>query len=146
MADIEHKVTIACPISDVYKIATDYGNVEGLQAWQSDLKTVGVTAGDPLRTGSMIGMTRRFMTSAIFVNADVVDLQRNKRFELRGIHGRFPFHREIEFSPNGRETVINDKISLRVSWFFFWYRPLVLGALRSQTTQEWQNLKHLLEG
>lgn len=146
MADIEHQITIARPINEVYKAATDYGNTEGLQEWQSDLKTIGITAGDPLRTGSMIGMTKRFMTSVIFVNADVVELQRNKRFELSGIHGRFAFRREIEFTPSGRETVIKDKITLRVGWFFFWYRPFVTGALRNQTAKEWQKLKQLLEG
>lgn len=146
MADIEHQVTIARPISEVYKAVTDYGDTEAMQEWQSDLKTVGITAGDPLRTGSMIGMTKRFISSIIFVNVDVSELQRNKRFEIQGVHGRFFLRREIEFTPSGRETVIKDKITLRVGWFLFWYRPIVKGALRSQTEKEWQKLKQLLEG
>jgi uncharacterized membrane protein len=145
MADIEQQITIACPISEVYKAVTDYENSDVLKSWQRDLKAVGITAGNPLRTGSMIGMTKRFMAGEIFVNVDIVDLQRNKRFELKGVHGRFPFSRAIEFSPNGRETIVYDKITLRVGWLFFWYRSIVTGALHKQTAQEWQNLKQYLE-
>jgi hypothetical protein len=93
----------------------------------------------------MVAMSRRFKGSKIFLNVDVIDLQRNKRLELKGIHGRFPYHREIEFSPSGRETLINDKITLRVGWLFFWYGPFVRSALSRQTAQEWQNLKTLFE-
>lgn len=145
MADIEHQITISRPITDVYKAVTAYDDTEALQKWQTDLKNVGVTAGDPLRTGSMIGMTKRFMTSDIFVNFDVVEFQRNKRFDLQGVHGRFPFRREIEFNPNGRETIISDKITVRIGWIFFWYRPFVMSAIKSQTAQEWQNLKQHME-
>jgi hypothetical protein len=106
---------------------------------------IGITAGDPLRSGSMIAMTRRFLGASIFVNADVLEVQRNKRIELQGIHGRFRFRREIEFTPDARSTKINDKITVQTGIIFFWYRPILLGALRRQIEQEWQNLKKLLE-
>src|SRR5262245_52671691 len=125
MADIEHQVTIARPIGEVYNAVTAYEDSAALQLWQPELEAVGVTAGKPLRTGSMIAMTRRFMGSRIFVNVDVIELQRNKRFEIKGVHGRFPFRREIEFAPSGRDTLIRDSITLRIGWLFFWYRPFV---------------------
>ena len=145
MADIEHKITIARPVSDVFKTATDYESTETIKQWQPAVKSLGITEGKPLRTGSMIAMTRRFMTGEVFVNADVLDLQRNKRFELQGMHGGFRFRREIEFSPNGRETNISDRITLQTGIVWFWYRPFLLNALRSQTSQEWKNLKKQLE-
>lgn len=145
MADIEHQVTIARPIGEVYNAVTAYEDSAGLQRWQPELESVGVTAGNPLRTGSMIAMTRRFMGSRIFVNVDVIELQRNKRFEIKGVHGRFPFRREIEFSPSGRDTLIRDNITLRMSWLFFWYRPFVRSTLSRQTAREWANLKRELE-
>ena len=144
MADIEHSITITNNLVEVYQAVTGYGEADELKTWQTSIKSVGVTAGDPLRTGSMIAMKRQFMMSEIFVNVDVVDLQRNKRFDLKGIHGRFPFRREIEFSPNGRETQIKDRIWLKTGWLFFWWRPFVIGALKSQTAQEWDNLKQAL--
>jgi hypothetical protein len=146
MADIEHKISIARPVSDVFKAVSDYENTEAMQKWQPAIKSLGITEGKPLRTGSMIAMTRRFMGGNVFVNADVLDLQRNKRFELQGMHGGFRYRREIEFVPNGRETSINDKINIQSNFLWFWYRPFLLNALRRQTAQEWQSLKKQLEG
>ena len=146
MADIEHKINISRPIGDVFKAATDYENVEAMQSWQSAIVSLGITEGKPLRTGSMIAMTRHFLISTIFVNLDLLDYQRNKRVELQGIHGRFKFRREIEFIPNGRETTLNDRITISSNFLWFWYRPILLGALKSQTAQEWQMLKKQLEG
>ena len=144
MADIEHSITVNNNLVEVYKAVTGYEDDPGLKAWQTSLKSIGVTAGNPIRTGSMIGMKRQFIMSEIFVNVDVVDLQRNKRFDLKGVHGRFPFRREIEFSPDGRETQIKDRIWLKTGWLFFWWRPFVISALKNQTAQEWQNLKQML--
>ena len=146
MADIDHKLNIARPVSDVFKAATDYENVEAIKTWQPAVKSLGITEGSPLRTGSMIAMSRAFMGGKTFVNLDVLDYQRNKRFEVQGIHGSFRFRREIEFVPNGRETSISDKISVQTGFIWFWYRPFLLAALKNQTAQEWQSLKKQLEG
>lgn len=144
MADIEHKLVIPHPISEVYTHVIEYENPDSMRRWQGDLISVGVTAGNPLRTGSMIGITRRFRGSTVFVNLDVIDLQRNKRFEVKGVHGRFAFHRIIEFSPNGRETNIHDQINLHMPWFFAPFRPLMHGSLSKQTEKEWLALIDLI--
>lgn len=145
MATIENSITIAKPISDVFKTVTHYDAPEEMQQWRSAIQNIGITAGNPLRTGSMIAMTKRFRGSPIFVNLDVTDLQRNKRLEIKGMHGRFPYVRSIEFSPSGRETIIRDKIELRTSWIFFFYNPFLTNALTRQVKQEWAALKNFLE-
>ena len=144
MANVEYSVTIARPVSDVFSAATGFDKLDAMRKWQPDLLSVGITAGDPLRTGTMIAMTRRFLGSQIFVNVDVVDFQRNKRIELKGMHGRFAYRREIEFSPSGRDTVLTDRITIAAGWLFFWYRPFLYGAVRRQITQEWNLLKNQL--
>jgi len=145
VATIENSVTIAHPISDVYRTVTNYDAPEEMKQWRQSIENIGITAGSPLRTGSMIAMTKRFRGSSIFVNLDVTDLQRNKRVELKGMHGRFPYVRSIEFSPSGRETVIRDKIELRTHWIFFLYTPFLTNALTRQVKQEWQALKQMME-
>lgn len=145
MADIELKINISRPIGDVFKAASDYENSDAIKSWQPAVVSMGITEGNPIRTGSMIAMTRKFMISNIFVNLDVLDFQRNKRIELSGIHGRFRFRREIEFVPNGRESSITDRISVNTNFIFFWYRPFLLNAIRSQIKQEWDTLKKQLE-
>jgi uncharacterized membrane protein len=145
VATIENSITIARPISDVYRTVTNYDDDEQMKQWRTSIVNIGITAGNPLRTGSMIAMTKQFRGSGIFVNADVTDLQRNKRVELKGMHGRFPFVRSIEFAPSGRETVIRDHIELRTPWFFFFYTPILTGALNRQVKREWEALKQMLE-
>jgi len=145
VATIENSITIGRPISDVYRTVTDFSNSERMKAWRTSVQSIGITAGDPLRTGSMIAMTKHFLGSAIFVNVDITDLQRNKRVELKGMHGRFPYVRSIEFAPSGRETVVRDHIEIRTPWIFFFYTPFLTSSLKRQTQQEWQALKEMLE-
>lgn len=145
MADIEHSIVIEKNLVEVYKAVTAYGDSEAIKQWQPSIQSVGVTAGDPLRVGSMIAMKRNFIMSEIFVNADVTEMQRNKRFDLKGIHGRFAFVREMEFSPNGRETQIKDRIWVKTGMLFFWWRPFLISTLKKQTAQEWKNLQIVLD-
>lgn len=142
MASVEYSIAIQAPVTKVFKEATDYDN---MQRWQPNLISVNVTAGNPLRAGSIVSMQRRFQTSDIFVNADVIDFQRNKRVEMRGVHGRFRFTRVIEFQPGGGETIIRDKIEVKTGIIFFWYAPLMTRSLKRQISQEWEALKELLE-
>ncbi|MGJ3238788.1 MAG: hypothetical protein ACFE0Q_08800 [Anaerolineae bacterium] len=145
MADITHNTIINSNLVEVFKAVTDYGDSDAIKRWQTATRSVGVTAGDPLRTGSMIAMKRRFIMSEIFVNLDVIDLQRNKRFDLKGMHGRFPIQREIEFVPDGRQTQVIDRIWIKTGWLYFWWRPVVVSSLQSQTAAEWQRLRQQLE-
>lgn len=145
MVTIEIKLTINRPISEVYSAFTNYDNPTALQAWQKGINDVGITAGNPLRAGSMIAMRKRFGASEIFVNFDVMDFQRNKRLEVQGVHGRFFFKRETDFTPSGRETLVKDVMSVRTGWFMFWYNPILTGMLRKGLESEWQALKTILE-
>lgn len=145
MADIETSLTINASVSDVYGAITEYEDKSFIKEWRPHLLSVGVTAGKPLRTGSMIALTKQFLGTDIFVNADVVDMQRNKRFELKGMHGRFPYNRTIEVTPNGRQTLITDRVNIQSNFFWFWWKPFVIRGMRSQIQTEWQTLKGMLE-
>jgi hypothetical protein len=63
MADITHQITIGRPITEVFNAVTDLEDAASLQRWQPALISTGVTAGNPLRTGSMVAMSRRFKGS-----------------------------------------------------------------------------------
>lgn len=145
MATVEVDVIIERPISDVFKAVTNYDNKAEMRQWRSSVKNIGITAGNPLRTGSMIALTKSFMGSETFINMDITDLERNKRVVFKGIHGRFPFTREISFTPDGRNTIVKDSYNVQLSWIWFWYAPFFNGALRNQVVKEWQALKTMLE-
>lgn len=145
MAVIEQTIKINRPFSDVFKQIADFDNLQGQKAWQPTLTAANVTAGSPIRAGSSVSMRKQLMGGSIFINADVVDFQRNKRIELKGVYGRFRFTRAIELATGGRETTIRDTFDLRTPWFYFWYSPFFVSALRRQNNAEWERLKALLE-
>lgn len=141
MADITHTIQIKHNLVGIFKAVTAYDDVQAMQQWQPSLQAAQVTAGDPLRTGSMIALRKRFFMSDIFINADVVDLQRNKRIALKGIHGRFPFQRTIEFSSDHAATTIQDSISIHTGFLYLLWRPILVQMLRQQTATEWRTLQ-----
>lgn len=145
MASVEHTLKINAVFTDVFNQLSDFENLQTLQQWQPTLTAINVTAGKPLRAGSSVSMRKQLMGSSIFINADITDLQRNKRIAMKGVYGRFFFTRSIELTTGGRETTIRDVIDMRTPWFYFWYTPFFVPALRRQTSDEWDRLKALLE-
>lgn len=142
MPEVDLQVTISRPLFDVFKKAVDF---DALTTWQPHVSLVKVTEGTPLRSGSMLYMEKKFGMGQIFVNADVIDLQRNKLIELKGVHGRFRFHRMTEFSSSGAgQTLIRDRFTLQTGWIFFWYNGWLRSTLESQLKAEWDMLKRAL--
>jgi len=139
MAKIEYSTTISQPLFEVFKKATDY---DSMHTWLNDLTSpIGITAGKPVRAGTMMSMNRKFLGQAQFVNFDVVTFDRNKLIEWSGMWGRFPFKRRIEFTSQGRETAIKDVINVNVPIIFFYMRPFVNNGLKSMMKNEWNALE-----
>lgn len=135
---IEETVTIQRALFDVFKAVTDF---EALPTWQTGAR-VRVTAGDPVRAGTMISIQR----GSVFINADVLEYQRHKGLVLQGVWGRFRFRRSYEFISNaGRETVIKDKLDIQTGWLYFWYAPFLRSMISSQVRADWARLKQQLE-
>jgi uncharacterized membrane protein len=140
---IDQSITIQKPLFDVFKTATDY---EQYPTWQTGVSLVKLTSGDPIRTGTMLYMEKQFLGGKTFVNADIVEFQRNKSIEMQGIHGRFRFKRIIDFSSSGRDTVIRERFEMNTGCLYFWYNPILQSALTNQIKQEQALLKKKLEG
>lgn len=136
---IENKITIQKPLFEVFKYA---GNPETYPEWQPKTNQVRITAGNPLRSGSMISINR----GSTFINADLVDYQRNKEILLRGMWGRFQFERKTRFESMGGATGIDDRLTVQVGWLFFWYVPILQMTLNGEISKEWETLKQRLNG
>ena len=142
MAAIEHTIEIQRPVSEVFARIADFDNVGD---WQPAVLASSMSVADPVRIGTMISQTRRLHGRKHFLNVDLIDFQRNKLVELKGMYTGYPYHRRIELAPQGRTTRIKDTIDIRTGWLYFWYRPILVGSLRNQTKQEWEALKQLVE-
>ncbi len=138
MPVIEQKIVIQKPLFDVFRVATDFKTVS---SWQPRTTAINITSGDPIRPGTMLSIRR----GGVFINADIIEYDRNKKVLMQGIWGRFRFSRTIEFHSGGRETTINDKLNIHTGWLYFWYAPILSATLRSELSAEWAQLKKQLE-
>lgn len=140
---IENSITIQKPVADVFRTATDF---DSFASWQPATKVVKVTPNDPVRAGSMVYMEKSLPTGLIFINADLIEFQRNKLMEMKGVFGRFKFTRKTEFINSGRDTIIKDRIEMPTGCLYSWYTPLLRRMLQAQTQREWALMKERLEG
>ena len=100
MPKFETQVLINRPVFQVFRYVGDFNN----DVHWRNVKNVGITSGDPIRTGSMVAMTRRIMGRNGFVNSDVTDFERNRKIELKGSYWGFPFICTISFDHRGQQT------------------------------------------
>jgi hypothetical protein len=138
MPVIEQKIVIQKPLFDVFRVAMDFNHAS---SWQPRTTAINITSGDPLRPGTMLSIRR----GSVFINADVIEYERNKKITMQGIWGRFRFNRVIEFHSGGRETTITDKLNIHTGWLYFWYAPILTMNLGSELKAEWAQLKKQLE-
>ena len=139
---VEQKVTVRRALPEVWRMVS---NFEEYPRWQSHTRLAKVTPNDPVRQGSMLYIEKSDPLGVTFINADLVEFQRNKMIEMKGVYGRFRFRRTMEFSLSGTETLVRDRIEMTPGCLYFWYTPLLRSTLSSQMQREWDAVKKALE-
>lgn len=140
---IEYTTTVQKALPEVWRMATDYDEFPN---WQPATRTAKVNPNDPIRAGSMLYLEKMHPLGLTFINADLVEFQRNKLVEMKGIYGRFRFRRTTEFMSGGRETTIRDRLEMNPGFLYFWYTPWLRATLTRQMREEWKILKQTVEG
>ena len=140
MPKFETKVLVNRPVFQVFRYVGDFNNDVN---WRN-VHNVGITSGDPIRTGSMVAMTRRIMGRKGFVNSDVTDFERNKKIVLKGSYWGFPFVSTIIFDHRGQQTNVRETLEIRTRWFF-WFGIFFNMTLKGVLRREWEALKQLLD-
>ncbi len=140
MPKFETQVLINRPVFQVFRYVGDFTNDAN---WRN-VSNVGITSGDPIRTGSMVAMTRRILGRKGFVNCDVTDYERNKRIELKGSYWGFPFVSTIIFDHRGQQTNIRETLEIRTRWFF-WFGIFFNLTLSRLLQREYDALKQVLD-
>lgn len=141
MPQVNYHTTINAPLFDVFKMATDFA---GMPTWARGTRSTHLMNADPLRTGSMISIERMFGGTLVFINADLIEFQRNKGYEMAGAHGRFRFRRSVEFSAGGGQTQVRDTFTIHTSFLYFWYNPILKMNLQGYVKSEWEQVAKAL--
>lgn len=141
MPVIEHKVTINRPVTDIFRFVTDFANSPKWQPPSVQLERSG-----KVKIGDMIVGKQRMLGQMQHVNADVVDMSPNQKLVYSGIMGGYAFRTTYTFNFSGSGgTEVTISTEIRIPWFYFLFRPFVLGGLNNQTQTALQNLKQFLE-
>ncbi len=140
MPKFETQILVNRPVFQVFRYVGDFNNDVN---WRN-VHNVGITSGDPIRTGSMVAMTRRIMGRKGFVNSDVTDYERNKKIVLKGSYWGFPFVSTITFDHRGQQTNVRETLEIRTRWFF-WFGIFFNLTLKGVLRREWEALKQLLD-
>ena len=142
--DVVTEIVIDRPPDVVAEFASDptnapkwYVNIESVQ-WKTD---------PPVRVGSRIAFSARFMGRQLSYTYEVVELVPNAKFVMRTAEGPFPMETTYTWHPVGGGST---RMALRnrgePSGFSKIATPLMASAMARATRKDLAALKRLLEG
>ncbi len=141
---IQHEVSIrlARPVEQVFAFLADTGN---LTTWQSNLIEIEQLTEGPLRAGSHIREVRRMGQRQSENRAQVQVFEPNKHFALRSMT-QPQVTVSYWFEADNGGTRLKYQFVMLTRGFMRLLEPLIAGAIKKQSDQDFEKLKHILEG
>ena len=140
---IQHEVTLHLnrPVEQVFAFLADYQN---LRTWQSDLIENEQLTEGPWRVGTRFREIRRTGPGQSEIHGEITDFEPNKRFSTKT--STKP-EVTVSYSLKGENggTLLNYKFVMLTSGIMRLLEPLMAGAIKKDTEQDFQKLKQILE-
>jgi hypothetical protein len=140
---IQHEVSIHLgrPVDQVFAFLAEPRN---LPSWQSNLIEVEQLSVGPLRAGSHIREVRRVGQRPSENRAEVQIFEPNKRFALKTTT-QPQVTVSYSFDVENGGTRLEYRFVMLTSGLMRLLEPLIAGAIRKQSDQDFDKLKHILE-
>lgn len=142
--DVVTEIVINRPPEAVAAFASDPTNAP---KWYVNIKSVEWKTEPPVRVGSQVAFTARFMGRQLAYTYEVVELVPNRKFVMRTAEGPFPMETMYTWQPFGSAST---RMTLRnrgePSGFSKIAAPLMASAMARATRKDLALLKRLLEG
>ena len=142
--DVVTEIVIDKPPETVAAFAADPTNAP---KWYVNIKSVEWKTEPPVRVGSQIAFTARFMGRQLSYTYEVVEMVPNAKFVMRTAEGPFPMETTYTWQPVGSGST---RMALRnrgePSGFSRIAAPLMASAMARATRKDLAALKSLLEG
>lgn len=142
--DVVTEIVIDKPPETVAAFAADPTNAP---KWYVNIKSVEWKTEPPVRVGSQIAFTARFMGRQLSYTYEVVEMVPNAKFVMRTAEGPFPMETTYTWQPVGSGST---RMTLRnrgePSGFSRIAAPLMASAMARATRKDLAALKSLLEG
>jgi uncharacterized membrane protein len=142
--DVQVEAVIQRPVDQVAAFAGDPANAP---RWYANIRSAVWETPPPMRLGSKVTFTARFLGRDLTYTYEVDDWQPGRRLVMRTAQGPFPMRTTYTWESVGdgatRMTLRNDG---QPAGFGRVAAPLMAAAMRRETTKDLARLKALLEG
>jgi hypothetical protein len=140
---IEHEVSIQLsrPVEQVFAFLVDTRN---LPTWQSNLIEIEQLSEGPLGVGSQVREVRRLGQRPSENWAEVEVFEPNKRFALK-TSSQPQVTVSYSFDAENGGTRLQYRFVMLTSGLMRLFEPLIAGAIKKQSAQDFEKLKHILE-
>ena len=142
--DVMTEIVIEKPPETVAAFSSDPTNAP---SWYVNIKSVEWKTEPPVRVGSKVAFTARFMGRQLAYTYEVVELIPNQKFVMRTAEGPFPMETTYTWRPVGNgSTLMTLRNRGEPSGFSRVAAPLMASAMARATRKDLASLKSLLEG
>jgi ligand-binding SRPBCC domain-containing protein len=142
-ADVVTETTIARPRSEVASFAADPANAT---AWYKNIQSVEWETEPPLRVGSRLRFSARFLGRTLAYTYEVREHDPGRRFVMSTAQGPFPMETTYTWEDAGeRATLMTLRNRGQPSGFASISVPLMARAMRRANEADLRRLKALLE-
>jgi uncharacterized protein YndB with AHSA1/START domain len=140
---IRHEIAVqlAHPVEQVFDFLV---NPRNLPSWQSDLIEIEQLTAGPLRAGTQIREVRRQGPRQAENRAEVQVFEPNKRFTLKTTT-QPQVTVSYSFEPHQGGTRLTYEFALLTSGLMRLLEPLISGAIKKQSGQDFEKLKQVLK-
>jgi uncharacterized membrane protein len=140
---IQHEVSIQLnrPVEQVFAFLADTRN---LPTWQSNLIEIEQLSEGPLRVGTQVREVRRMGQRPSENRAEVQVFEPNKRFALKTTTQPQVTVSYLLDAENGG-TRLQYRFAMLTSGLMRLLEPLIAGAIKKQSDQDFEKLKRILE-
>lgn len=141
--DVLTETVIGKPVGEVASYAGDPGNAP---EWYVNIKSVEWKTDPPLRVGSQLAFSARFLGKTLEYTYEVVELDPGKKLVMRTAEGPFPMETTYTWEPVSEDRT---RMTLRnrgePGGFSRLVAPFMSMAMRRATRKDLARLKSVLE-
>jgi uncharacterized membrane protein len=142
VVDVVTETTIDRPVDVVSAYAGDPSNAP---EWYVNIESATWRTEPPVRVGSQVEFTARFLGRRLTYTYEVVELVPGERLVMRTAEGPFPMETTYTWAPAGEGTRMALRNRGEPAGFSRLMAPLMVPAMRRANTKDLARLKALLE-
>ncbi len=142
MAKYEHSVWIDRPVAEVFKFAT---KPENEPQWNASMQESEITSEGPMGVGTTVRSVSRVLGRTAETTWEVTEYEVNRKKAVKSTSGPIPFESAAVFESVEDGTKLTFTIQAEAGGIFRLITPVIVRMGKSQTENNFANLKELLE-